>query len=70
MEVQRHSVPSAFGAEAVITAVEVAPAVLVPNSIAAAGELLLLALVGSANGSERATLIDAVGSPSSAEPAT
>ncbi len=49
----------------------VAPAVLVPSLVAAAVELLLLALVvASASEGECATLIDAVGSPSSAEPAT
>ena len=41
-----------------------------PNPIAAAVEQLLLALVASANESGCATLVDAVCSPSSAEPAT
>ncbi len=70
MMVQLRSVPSAKEAEAELMAVEVAPAVLVPKSVAAAVEQLLLALVASADEDECATLIDAVGSLSSAEPAT
>ncbi len=49
----------------------VAPAVLVPNSVVATAEQLPLALmVASANESGRATLVDAVCSPLSAELAT